>query len=103
NVGTEGRALPPCGVYLVRARTADGVSRPGLANLGVRPTVDAGQMIRLEVHLLDFERDLYGQDLDVEFLRLLREERKFSGLDELKKQIETDSMEARTFFARSGP
>lgn len=89
---------PKLGVYAVRARLPaagrDGVTHPGVANLGVRPTFDK-QTPLLEVHLLDFSGDLYGQPITVEFIARLRDERRFSGLDELKAQIARDADAAR--------
>jgi riboflavin kinase/FMN adenylyltransferase len=67
---------------------------PGVANLGLRPTVnDRG--VLLEVHLFDQEIDLYGRDLRVRLVDFIRPERKFGGLDELKAQIGADAAQAR--------
>jgi riboflavin kinase / FMN adenylyltransferase len=91
-----GRHLEPArGVYAVTARLADGSLRPGVANLGRRPTVSEGTISRLEVHLFDFEGDLYGQEISVALQVFLRAEQKFSGLDALKAQIALDAAEAR--------
>lgn len=84
---------PRYGVYAVRCRH-EGRSHDGVANLGVRPTVD-GETERLEVHLFDFEGDLYGKPLRVEFASFLREEETFSGLDALKAAIARDADAAR--------
>jgi len=87
--------LPPSGVYAARVRIGD-VDHQAVLNLGVRPTVDAHATLpRLEVHLLDFSGDLYGQELEVEFVRILRPERKFSSLDALREQIARDAQTAR--------
>ncbi len=91
------RLFPADGVYAVRA-SWDGETRPGVANLGVRPTVDGSRRM-LEVHLLDWSGDLYGRQVRVEFVRRLREERRFSGLDSLKEQIGRDVEEARAALA----
>lgn len=77
--------LPPLGVYAGRVGRHDAV-----INIGRRPTLDNGDDISIEAHLLDFRGDLYGQTLRLEFLRRLRPERKFSSLDELKAQIQKD-------------
>jgi riboflavin kinase/FMN adenylyltransferase len=91
-----GRHLEPArGVYAVTATLPDGRSVPGVANIGRRPTVNAGPESRLEAHLFDFAEDLYGQDLCVALLAFLRTERKFAGIDELKAQIASDAAEAR--------
>lgn len=97
NLVDIGEALPPHGVYavLVDARVG-GVFRAlaaGVANYGVRPTLGAGPSF--EVHLFDLERDLYGAALRVHLLGRLREERKFSGVDELRAQIARDIAAAR--------
>jgi len=69
-------------------------------NLGCRPTVSSGKSERiLEVHLLDFDRDIYGKDIEVRFIRYLRPERKFDSLDALARQIERDVRQARELFA----
>ncbi len=85
---------PAFGVYATRSRLADGRVVSGVANLGKRPTVD-GVSERLEVHLFDFEGDLYGQILETELIRFIRGEQKFEGLDALKAQIASDSAAAR--------
>jgi riboflavin kinase / FMN adenylyltransferase len=98
-----GRHLEPArGAYAVTVRLADGRSWPGVANIGRRPTINDGQESRLEVHLLDFDGDLYGQTLSVGLHTLLREERRFAGLDELKAQIALDAATARAYLAELG-
>jgi len=89
NILVDGLQLPPDGVYAVRARLGASWLR-GVANLGVRPTISSGGARILEVHVLDFDGDLYGRDLEVEFLRFLRAEKTFASLDELKAQIAID-------------
>ena len=81
---------PKDGVWAV---VVDG-DRPGVANLGMRPTV-AGQERLLEVHLFDFSGDLYGKTIRVRFVKHLREEMKFGSLEELQDQISRDVIEAR--------
>lgn len=102
NLAVESEELPPNGVYAVRVAGVPGSSdpagpgRPGVANLGWRPTVEAAATGPvLEVHLLDPPGDLYDRDLEVVFVRRLREERKFPGIEELKAQIARDIVEAR--------
>ena len=85
-------ALPGRGVYAVRVIVGD-QSIPGVANVGIRPTF-GGEVLTVEVHLLGFDHDLYGQTLGVEFKNRLREERRFSGVDELVAQITRDAEEA---------
>lgn len=97
NLGGVRESLPPYGVYAVLVdRMADGQSTAigtGVANIGLRPTVDAG--FSVETHLFDFSQDLYGENLRVHLVLRLREERKFAGLPELKAQIALDSEQAR--------
>jgi len=107
NLFLEEYVRPARGVYAVRAGV-DAVGADGhptttwhdaVANLGVRPTVD-GQTETLEVHLFDFERDLYGTNLRVAFVEYLRPEKKFDGLDALKAQIAGDCERARELLAQ---
>lgn len=87
--------LPPFGVYAVSV-SLEGEECPGMANLGVRPTVEReGGEALLEVHLFDRKDDLYGKKLAVECIRYLRPERKFESLDSLKAQIAEDAKMAR--------
>ena len=96
-----GRHLEPArGVYPVTVRLPDGATHPGIANIGRRPTIEAGLESRLEVHLFDFDGDLYGQELSVALHTLLRAEKRFSGLDELREQIGRDSEQARAYLRR---
>jgi riboflavin kinase / FMN adenylyltransferase len=82
------------GVYAVKL---DGLN--AVANLGVRPTIAGVPKLSLEVHILDFNQDLYGRHVHVEFLHKIRDEMKFSGLDALKAQIAMDITVAREFFS----
>lgn len=81
------------GVYAVKL---DGMN--SVANLGVRPTIAGVPKLLLEVHVLDFNGDLYGKHMHVEFLHKIRDEHKFEGLDALKAQIALDIKVARNFF-----
>ncbi len=95
NLRAHNEQFPPDGVYAVRCEIG-GVAREGVANIGVRPTVAAGGAERtLEVHLFDFEGDLYGRDVEVTFVRFLRGERKFPDVGGLRTQIEADCRAAR--------
>jgi riboflavin kinase/FMN adenylyltransferase len=80
-------------------RLPGGQSSFGVANIGRRPTINDGQESRLEVHLFDFEGDLYGQTLSVALHALLRGEQRFDGLDALKAQIARDAEQARHLLA----
>jgi len=91
-----GRHLEPArGVYAVTTRLADGAVHKGVANIGRRPTFNAGLESRLEVNIFDFSSDLYDTDITVSLHSYIREERKFAGLDALKAQIAADAAEAR--------
>ncbi|MFO1053000.1 MAG: riboflavin biosynthesis protein RibF [Planctomycetota bacterium] len=96
NIVPQSLVLPPAGVYAVEA-LVDGDTRPGVANLGSRPTFtrDPAQPPLLEVHLLDLDRDLYGNTLEVSFVARIRDERRFAGADELRTQITRDIATAR--------
>lgn len=78
-----------------------GITYPGVANLGYRPTVTAGEFHpTLEVHLFDFNQDIYGKHVRVHFLNQIRAEQKFTSLEALTKQIQQDVQSARTYFAQ---
>ena len=81
---------PLSGVYVVEVSGAGLERAPGVANVGVRPTVDDSIKANLEVHLLDREIGLYGQHIDVTFRHKLRDEQKFGSVDELRENIATD-------------
>jgi riboflavin kinase/FMN adenylyltransferase len=100
NLSAHSEQFPPNGVYFAEA-TLDGVVYPGVVNLGYRPTVSSGKSERiLEIHLLDFDREIYGKDLEVRFVRYLRPEKKFENVDALIRQIEFDVRRARELCAR---
>jgi riboflavin kinase / FMN adenylyltransferase len=100
NLSAHSEQFPPNGVYFAEA-SLDGNSYHGLINLGVRPTVARGIPERtLEIHLLDFDRDIYGRDIEVRFDRFLRAEMKFANVDELRDQIRKDVDAARSIVAR---
>jgi len=109
NIRTTNELLPAVGVYAVRAHLLpSGPPLRGAANLGLNPTFHpesalagpAGRPpLSLEVHLFDFNQDIYGQRLRVEFVRRLREERRFPGVDALKAQIAKDVEQARRLLA----
>ena len=99
NLSAHNEQFPPNGVYAVTAQWRD---RPlkGVVNLGVRPTIDSASSERLlELHLFDFDHDLYGEDIEVTFRSLLRPEQKFPSLDALKSQITLDVQKARLLLA----
>lgn len=77
------------GVYKVLVEY-DGKIFNGVANYGLRPTISKNEKSVLEVHILDFDKEIYGEKIKVTFLRKIREEKKFNSLDELKAQIKQD-------------
>jgi riboflavin kinase / FMN adenylyltransferase len=99
NLSTDNELLPPNGVYATTL-TLDGVVRPSVTNVGVRPTVDSSGQLSVETHVFDFERDIYGASVRVGFVQRLRDERRFESLDALKVQIGADCDRARVLFSR---
>ena len=98
NIVTETPVLPPQGVYAVEV-ILEGEVHHGVANLGVHPTFTERPAPVLEVHLLDYEGDLYEASLEVCFLSWLRPEQRFDGKDQLRDQIAQDIQKAREVFA----
>lgn len=99
NLSAHSEQFPPNGVYFAEAKLDD-VVYPGVVNLGYRPTVSSGKSDRtLEIHLLDFKRDIYGKDLELRFVRYLRPEAKFENVNALVLQIERDVQQARELAA----
>jgi len=96
NIHLRDRVSPVHGIFAVRVGLGEAeCSWPGVASLGVRPTVNQVSEPLLEVHLFDFEGDLYGRRMAVEFVAKLRDELKFDGLDALKAQMDHDARSAR--------
>ncbi|SHH79726.1 bifunctional riboflavin kinase/FAD synthetase [Ferrimonas marina] len=98
NILLKRQVVPVQGVYAVTVRTEDGRQHGGVANVGRRPTL-GGTQSRLEVHIFDFDADLYGQHLQVELVSWLREEQAFASLEALKAQIQADANQARNRLA----
>lgn len=101
NLALEDHVQPALGVYAVRIEIEDGAHKgfyEGVANLGKRPTFNKSDVV-LEVHIFDFDGDIYGQHLAVSFIDYLRPEQKFDGLESLKAQIARDSASAREILA----
>lgn len=98
NVALSDGKLRPPGVFAVRMLLPDGRFEDGMANVGKRPTV-GGLEERLEVNLLDLDEDLYGLEVRVDFLRRIREERRFDGLAALIEQLGRDRDRARELLA----
>jgi riboflavin kinase/FMN adenylyltransferase len=95
NLDVTGLLLPPNGVYAVHAKL-NGNALPAVANIGFRPTLKNPQpQVRFEVHLLDFQKDIYGVEMEVSFLERIRPEQKFESVDSLRDQILQDIEAAR--------
>jgi riboflavin kinase/FMN adenylyltransferase len=92
------RAMPALGVYATRA-SVSGQQYNGATNIGRRPTFDEGH-VSIETNLLDFEGDLYGQRMEIEFVERIRPEVKFASVDELTAQIGRDVVKAREILAK---
>ncbi len=99
NLATENELLPADGVYATTA-SIDGLVRPSVTNVGVRPTVDDSGHRVIESHIIGIDRDLYGSTIRLGFVQRLRDERRFESLDALKAQIGADLLRARTLFDR---
>lgn len=97
NIYLHRAVTPVSGVYAVRMHGIDPSPKPGVANVGIRPTV-GGTRSLLEVHLFDFNREIYGKHVSVEFCKKLRDEKRFENLDLLKAQIWKDAEQARDYF-----
>ena len=94
------KQLPADGVYAVTVIVAEQAYQ-GLMNVGLRPTVRGTNRI-IETHILDFERDIYGQPIEVQLLTHIREERHFDSLEALKQQIKQDKENSRNYFKHDG-
>ncbi len=97
NIRIKHNPLPMAGVFAVLVGGLGDLQLSGVANLGVRPTV-GGTRPLLEVHLFDFDRDIYGKHISVRFVHKLRDEQRFPNFDALKAQIAADAAAARAFF-----
>ena len=95
NIKPEDKILPKKGVYCVKA-SIDSKTYKAVANFGYRPTVN-GSVLLLETHLFDFNDDIYGKELTVEFLAFIRAEKKFDNFQELTKQIQKDIKTAKIY------
>ena len=100
NLRPRNRVIPRVGVY-VTATLVEGVWRRSVTNVGVRPTFESDAQASVETYILGWEGDLYGDVVRVRFLRRLRDERKFSSVEELKSQIDRDVARAESYFRRA--
>jgi riboflavin kinase/FMN adenylyltransferase len=99
NLQTANELVPPSGVYATVV-TIDGAVRPSVTNIGMRPTFGDVDAPVVEVHVLDYDQDLYNRELRLSFVQRLRDERAFPDVDALRGQIEADCRGARRLFSR---
>ena len=100
NLKLKEHVMPPAkGVYATKVILENGDVLPAVTNVGTRPTVDDGDQLTIEGFILDFHGDLYGQKIQMEFYKYLREERKFPSFDALKAEIAHNVEQTREYFA----
>lgn len=87
------KIIPASGVYAVKV-IHDRQLFDGMLNIGIRPTIDSEKKLSIEVHLFDFDKDIYGKNLTIQFIDRIRDEKKFDSLDELKNQLTLDQEKA---------
>lgn len=95
----EGILLPAYGVYATRVTLEDGRAYPAATNVGIRPTVEDEKRPTVEAFLLDFQGDVYGQTVSLEFYRRLRGERRFDSLEDLRREVMKNAHQTREYFA----
>lgn len=100
NLQMENEMIPGHGVYVGRTVLPRAGAVPSVMNVGVRPTV-GGRKLTVESHLLNYSGDLYGQQIELQFLTRLRDEMRFASIDELKTQIHADIQAANAYFQKS--
>jgi riboflavin kinase/FMN adenylyltransferase len=98
NVNLHRIVSPLQGVYAVQVIGLQQTPLPGVANIGNRPTVGGVTRYLLEVHLFEFNRSVYGEHVQVEFVRKLRDEQRFESFDALRRQIHEDAHAARNIL-----
>ncbi len=101
NLRLGSRVAPIGGIFAVRVHGVGVEAMPGVASLGIRPTVKGTEPL-LEAHLFDFDGDLYGKRIEVEFVEKLRDEAKFDNLEAMVKQIDRDAHAARNILGIAG-
>ena len=91
---SDADVLPECGVYATRIRIG-GRAYDAVTNIGRRPSVDAESHVTIETHIIDFNEDIYGQEVVLEVLLFLRPIQTFSGLQEVRRQVQKDIEEVK--------
>ncbi len=100
NIYPTNEVIPPLGVYAVRVSLGNEIF-DGMANVGRRPSFNSrNSTVNVEVHIFDFDRDLYGKEIIIEFIEKIREERVFKSFDKLVKQLKKDEMRVRKIFSK---
>jgi riboflavin kinase/FMN adenylyltransferase len=99
NVQMKHNRPPVAGIFAVEVHGLGPAPLPGAASLGLRPTVAQASRPTLEVHLIDFDRAIYGAHVRVDFLHKLRDEEKYADVETLRRQIALDVANVRRFFA----
>lgn len=93
-----GMVVPAHGVYAARAILPGSKKLPAMVNIGVRPTIRRGEQPTIEAHILNWEGDLYGHHLTLEFHKRLRDEQQFKSIEALRKQLEKDASDTKSVF-----
>jgi riboflavin kinase/FMN adenylyltransferase len=101
NIYLHRKASPVMGIYVVKMHGLTKKPLPGVANIGIRPTI-GGTRSLLEVHIFNFNQSIYGKYVSVEFCHKLRDEERYESLDALKAQIDIDAEQAREYFIKQG-
>ncbi|MDR1123632.1 MAG: riboflavin biosynthesis protein RibF [Elusimicrobiota bacterium] len=102
NIDADAAKLLPRGIFAVRVFLGDEVFK-GVCNIGIRPTVSNSGLPSVETHILDFDRDIYGRFMRVDFIAKIRDEIKFESLPQLKEQIQKDAARARLLLRAPQP
>ena len=97
----EQKQLPACGAYAVWIELPDGTKKGGMLCIGHRPTVETNGNISVEAHIFDFNDNLYGEEISIDFIGKLRDEQYFASLGELQQQLTHDAASAREIINRS--
>ena len=93
----EDVAIPKHGIYITKTYI-HGIAHPSVSNVGIRPSVDDGPQINCETHILDFDLDIYGETVKVEFLSRLRDEIRFDDLNALRAQVQSDIKRTKAYY-----